>query len=262
MLLEISHVSKNYQHPSNDMQVTALKDVSFSVAEGEFVCILGPSGCGKTTLLNLVAGFLQPDSGTICFDDQPIESPGPERGVVFQEPTLLPWLTIRRNIELGLKAAGTKRREQQRKVIENLRLVGLEKAGNAFPHQLSGGMKQRAALARVLALEPPLLLMDEPFSALDADTREHLQDELLKICTVRQQTVLFITHSVEEAAYLADRVIILGAPPANFQNEVTIPRNRPRQRDAKELAMMILRLRTQLKELSRHVSENKGEKVL
>lgn len=262
MLLDISHACKNYRHPDNGMQVTALKEVSFSVAEGEFVCLLGPSGCGKTTLLNLIAGFLRPDSGTIHFGGKPIAQPGPERGVVFQEPTLLPWLTIRRNIEMGLKAAGMSRQDQQQKVSESLRLVGLENSRNSFPHQLSGGMRQRAALARILALEPRLLLMDEPFSALDADTREHLQDELLKICTARRQTVIFVTHSVEEAAYLADRVIILGAPPARLYSEVAIHRKQPRQRDAKELTMMILRLRTQLKELSHRVPENKERKVV
>lgn len=255
MLLEISNLRKHYQHPESGLQVTALKDISICLSKGEFVCILGPSGCGKTTLLNLVAGFLSPDSGRILFDGRYVDGPGPERCVVFQEPTLMPWLTVRRNIELGLKAAGVKRREQQIKVLENLKLVDLQESIDAFPHQLSGGMKQRAALARVLALEPRLLLMDEPFSALDADTRERLQDELLRICSTRRQSVLFVTHSVEEAAYLADRVIILGASATGLYSETRIQREHPRRRDAKELTKTTFQLRTQLKELARRVPE-------
>ena len=258
MLIQVADVSKVYPQQQAGL-APAIENISFSIAAGEFVCVLGPSGCGKSTLLNLIAGFIQPDRGRIDFAGQPVRTPSPERGVVFQEATLFPWLNIRQNIELGLKAAGIQRARHQEIVADSLAQVDLDCSWEAYPHQLSGGMKQRVALARVLALKPRLLLMDEPFSALDAETREHLQDQLLKICN-QQQTVLFVTHSVEEAAYLADRVIIMGPPPASLYNEVSIPRNQPRSRTAKELSMIIFRLRTTLKELARFVPEQKEEK--
>jgi len=256
MLINVAKVSKSYPQPNLTGPAAAIENISFAIEEGEFVCILGPSGCGKSTLLNLIAGFISPDRGTIEFSDKRVTGPGPERGVVFQEPTLFPWLNIRRNIELGLKATATRKSRYQQIIDDSLALVGLNCSQQSYPHQLSGGMKQRVALARVLALKPQLLLMDEPFSALDAETRERLQDQLLlTICSQRSQTVLFVTHSVEEAAYLADRVIIMGPPPSSLYNEVTIHRNQPRTRSAKELTMTILRLRTLLKELSRSVPE-------
>ncbi len=251
MLIDVADVSKRYPQPHLANPPAAVENISFSIAAGEFVCILGPSGCGKSTLLNLIAGFLAPDRGSIQFAGKPVTGPEPQRGVVFQEATLFPWLNIRRNVELGLKAAGTDRERRQKLVDESLALVGLHASRYAYPHQLSGGMKQRVALARVLALKPRLLLMDEPFSALDADTREHLQDQLLKICASRRQTVLFVTHSVEEAAYLADRVITMRPPPTSLYSEIRIHRKQPRRRNAKELTMTILRLRSLLKGLSR-----------
>ncbi len=255
MLINVANVSKSYPQPLLATPPAAIEDISFSIREGEFVCILGPSGCGKSTLLNLLAGFMTPDQGSIEFGGQKVTGPGPERGVVFQEATLFPWLNIRRNIELGLKATGIAKGHQQQLIDEALAMVDLHCSQQSYPHQLSGGMKQRVALARVLALQPQLLLMDEPFSALDAETRERLQDQLLHICAQKRQTVLFVTHSVEEAAYLADRVLIMGAPPASLFNEVEIQRSQPRTRNAKELTMTILRLRTLLKELSRHIPE-------
>ena len=262
MLLEVRELSKSYPQAGLPQPVAALEKISFSLAENELICILGPSGCGKSSLLNLIAGFIQPDHGMIRFDGGPINGPGPERGVVFQEPTLFPWLNIRHNIELGLKAAGAGNSEQQRKVSESLELVGLHCSQNAYPHQLSGGMKQRVALARVLALEPRLLLMDEPFSALDAETREHLQDKLLKVCAARRQSVLFVTHSIEEAAYLADRVIVMGTPPASLHTELRIHREKNRERSGKNLSLNVLRLRTVLKELSRCVPETENREAI
>ena len=255
MMINVARVSKSYPQAHQASPSTAIENISFAIREGEFVCILGPSGCGKSTLLNLIAGFIPPDRGTIEFSGREISGPGPERGVVFQEPTLFPWLNIRRNIELGLKATLVDKSRRQHLIDDSLALVDLHCCQQSYPHQLSGGMKQRIALARVLALEPQLLLMDEPFSALDAETRERLQDQLLAICSQRRQTVLFVTHSVEEAAYLADRVIIMGPPPASLYNEVSIHRRQPRKRSAKELTMTMLRLRTLLKELSRNVPE-------
>ena len=260
MLIKVANVSKSYPQPLLATPPAAIENISFTIEEGEFVCILGPSGCGKSTLLNLIAGFMAPDRGHIEFAGQKVTAPGPERGVVFQEATLFPWLNIRRNIELGLKATGIEKSHLQQIIDDVLRLVDLHCSQQSYPHQLSGGMKQRLALARVLALQPQLLLMDEPFSALDAETREHLQDQLLNICSQKRQTVLFVTHSVEEAAYLADRVLIMGPPPASLFNEVTIQRNQPRTRSAKELTLTILRLRTLLKELSRNVPEPQQHK--
>ena len=255
MLIEVDDVSKAYPQVNGCESAAVVENLSFAVAEGEFVCIIGPSGCGKSTLLNMIAGFIQPDRGKIYFDSRPINSPEPERAVVFQEATLFPWMNLRRNLELGLKAAGTEKTELQRIVNDSLALVDLNCSQQAYPHQLSGGMKQRAALARVLALQPRLLLMDEPFSALDADTREHLQDQLLKICAKRRQTVVFVTHRVEEAAYLADRILIMGRPPNRCYASLRIQRGQGRSRTDKQQMSNILRLRAALKDFSRQLSD-------
>ena len=200
------------------------------MAAKEFVCLLGPSGCGKTTLLNLVAGFIRPTRGLIFFNGCPVDRPGPDRGVVFQDPTLFPWLTVRQNVEFALLSTSASPAERDRRVREALRIVGLTNGFDSFPHALSGGMRQRAALARVLVLDPEALLMDEPFSALDAGSRETLRDELVRIWSARKRSVLFVTHSVEEAAYLADRVIVMGMPPRSVVTEVPVPLTRPRTR--------------------------------
>lgn len=255
MLLEVADISKAYPQTGNSRPEAVLENLSFGIAEGEFVCIIGPSGCGKSTLLNLIAGFIQPDRGEIRFSGSPVRGPGPERGVVFQDATLFPWLNIRQNVELGLKAAGVEKRKLLQIVTDSLALVDLNCSQQSYPHQLSGGMKQRVALARVLALEPRLLLMDEPFSALDADTREHLQDQLLKICAERKQTVVFVTHSVEEAAYLADRVIIMGRPPNRCYAALRIQRGQKRSRTDKQQMANILRLRAALKDFSRQIPD-------
>lgn len=255
MLIKVDDISKGYPQTNEDESSTVLENLSFAVSEGEFVCIIGPSGCGKSTLLNMIAGFIPPDRGKIFFDGRQIRSPDPERAVVFQDATLFPWMNLRRNIELGLKAAGTAKTELQRIVNDSLALVDLNCSQQAYPHQLSGGMKQRAALARVLALQPRLLLMDEPFSALDADTREHLQDQLLKACAKRRQTVVFVTHSVEEAAYLADRIIIMGRSPNRCYATLRIQRGQQRSRTDKQQMSNILRLRAVLKDFSRQLPD-------
>ena len=255
MLIEVADISKAYPQANEDQSASVLENLSFAVAEGEFVCIIGPSGCGKSTLLNMIAGFIPPDRGKIYFDGRQIDSPDPQRAVVFQEATLFPWMNLRRNIEVGLRAAGVAKTELHRIVNDSLALVDLNCSQQAYPHQLSGGMKQRAALARVLALQPRLLLMDEPFSALDADTREHLQDQLLKICAKRRQTVVFVTHSVEEAAYLADRVIIMGRPPNRCYATLRIQRRQRRSRTDKPQMANVLRLRAALKDFSRQIPD-------
>jgi NitT/TauT family transport system ATP-binding protein len=245
-LLEVSH---RFAVADAGGGATALQQVSLQAAPAEFVCLLGPSGCGKSTLLNLVAGFLRPSAGQLLFDGRPINGAGPERGVVFQEPTLFPWLTAAQNVAFGLTNGGLDQAEIARRCVHWLQLVGLENQGGAYPHELSGGMRQRVALARVMALEPRALLMDEPFSALDANARERLQDLLLKVWAARPRTVLFVTHQVEEAVYLADRVVIMGAPPDSLHSELTISLPRPRERESSALRSLVKELRRRLGEL-------------
>ncbi|MSQ25255.1 MAG: ABC transporter ATP-binding protein [Dehalococcoidia bacterium] len=207
----------------------ALEDFNLDIQEGEFVCIVGPSGCGKTTALNLAAGFVRPDSGAVLVDGAPIARPGPDRTVVFQEHALFPWLTARQNVQLALEFAGKKKKEQEIVSRFWLRLVHLEKFQNAYVHELSGGMKQRVQLARSFAINPRVLLMDEPFAALDALTREVLYGEFQQILMGTRQTVLFITHNTQEAAILADRVVVMGgAHPGTIKAEFRVDLPRPR----------------------------------
>ncbi|WP_199231886.1 MULTISPECIES: ABC transporter ATP-binding protein [unclassified Azospirillum] len=206
------------------------RSLALSARPGEFVALLGPSGCGKTTLLNLLSGFLPPDSGRITIDGETVTPEMLALGYVFQSPQLFPWLDVLDNVRFGLRMAGRLPDADQRdKAMAALALVGLEAAAGKFPHQLSGGMQQRVALARALVLEPRLLLMDEPFAALDAITRATLNEELLRLCGQLGQTVLFITHDVEEAVFLADRVVLLGIAPAGIHSELTIDLPRPRR---------------------------------
>ena len=195
--------------------VPALDPIDLTVEHGQFLCIVGPSGCGKTTLLQAIAGFLEPSSGEVLVGGVRVEGPAPDRGVVFQQPNLYPWLTVRGNVEFGPRMRGIKKAERRRIADEQLQLVGLADAADLHPHELSGGMQQRCQIARVLANEPDLLLMDEPFGALDAITRERLQRELLRLREAGDKTVVFITHGVDEAAYLADRVVVLSSRPGH-----------------------------------------------
>jgi NitT/TauT family transport system ATP-binding protein len=213
--------------------VTAVDHVSFDVGVGEFVCLLGPSGCGKTSILNVLAGLDVPTSGTAFLDGRPITAPGPDRAVLFQEPALFPWLSVAGNVELALKLTGTpadRRRDLARRWLAN---VGLERAADVQPHELSAGMRQRAQLARALATEPDVLLGDEPFGALDAQARELLQDEVQRVWLERggRKTFVFVTHNVREAALLADRVLVMSAAPGRLLEEVRIGAPRPRQLD-------------------------------
>jgi NitT/TauT family transport system ATP-binding protein len=215
------------RRPDEPYETLALDRVSLSIREGEFVCIVGPSGCGKSTLLNIAAGLDHPDEGEARFDGRPIRKPGRERMVVFQEPALYPWLNVRANVDLGLKIAGRKRAERIRLVDRYLALVNLRKFERAYIHELSGGMKQRAQLARALAVEPRMLLMDEPFAALDAQTRDTLQQELQEICARTNATVFFVTHNVREAVILGDRVIVMTPAPKLAKTAIP-PTCRPR----------------------------------
>ena len=208
--------------------ITALRGFNLEVGKGEFVSIVGPSGCGKSTFLNLLLGLIKPDSGEMTLAGSPISGPGQERAMVFQEFGLLPWRTVRANVELGLELKRIASPERAQRATELITLVGLKDFEHHYPHELSGGMKQRVGLARALATEPEVLLMDEPFAALDAQTRDLMQSELLQIWERTKKTVLFVTHSIEEAAYLSDRVIIMTARPGRAKETLEIRLPRPR----------------------------------
>ncbi|MFE7773408.1 ABC transporter ATP-binding protein [Streptomyces sp. NPDC057445] len=201
---------------------TALDGIDLSIAAGEFVVVVGPSGCGKSTLLDLLAGLTAPSSGRILLDGEPVTGPGTDRGIVFQQYALLPWRTAQGNVEFGLEATGVPRRERAERARAHLELVGLSGFEDRHPHELSGGMRQRVAIARSLAYDPDVLLMDEPFAALDAQTRESLQDELLQIWQRTGKTIVFITHGIEEAVYLGQRVAVLTSRPGRVKEIVPI----------------------------------------
>ncbi len=230
--IQIRRVSKSFGAAGG--AAPALVDVELEVADRELVCILGPSGCGKSTLLNIVAGFLGPSAGTVLVDGQPVTAPGADRGVVFQEYVLFPWLTVAGNVEFGLVLQGLPAAQRTPIVARYLELVGLRAHARKFPVQLSGGMKQRVAIARALANNPAIILMDEPFGALDAQTREVLQDELSRIQRVEHKTILFVTHSIREAVYLADRVVVMTSAPGRIKQVFPIKLPELRDRFAPE----------------------------
>ena len=226
LLLKVVRLHKRFAGASGEIE--ALRDVSLDVARSEFVCLLGASGCGKSTLLRLIGGFEAPSEGRIMLNGAPVRGPGPERGMVFQDYGLFPWLSVRRNIEFGPAARGLPR-DQVRTIGERfISMIGLTRFADAFPHQLSGGMKQRVAIARVLANDAALILMDEPFGALDAMTRERLQLELLQLWEATGLTVLFVTHAIEEAILLADRVVVMSTGPGRVSEVVPVGLPRPR----------------------------------
>jgi NitT/TauT family transport system ATP-binding protein len=221
-------VRKYFLDISRQEKVVALDGIDLEIGEDEFLTILGPSGCGKSTLLNIIAGFDHPTDGEIRLDGEIISKPGPDRGVVFQEYALFPWLNAAENIEFGLRERGVPKAEREARVQEQITLVGLRGFGNRFPHELSGGMRQRVALARVLVNDPKMLLMDEPFAALDAQTRTIMQNELLRVWSAERRTALFITHNIEEAVLLGDRVVVMTACPGRIKDIVTVTLPRPR----------------------------------
>lgn len=227
--LVIRDLSKTYFDLYSGQHVAAVEDVSLEIRNGEFVSILGPSGCGKTTLLNIIAGFIAPTRGEILLNGRRIQGPGPDRGVVFQAFALFPWKTVLDNVGFGLKMRGMPKAERDRIAREYIALVGLSGFEDRYPHELSGGMQQRVGVARVLANNPELLLMDEPFASVDAQTRMTLQEELTRIWEDRRPTILFITHDVEEAVFLANRVIVLSARPGRIRETIAVPLPRPRR---------------------------------
>ena len=224
--LELRGVSHWFTHAQSGEQVHALSDVDLTIDEGQFVTLVGPSGCGKTTLLNAVAGFIKPTAGTLLCDGRPITGPGRDRGVVFQDLAILPWRTVKRNIAHGLEIAKVPKDVQEERVGRLISLMGLEGFENRHPHELSGGMKQRVAVARTWAADPEVILMDEPFAAVDAMTRLTLQEELIRLTVETGKTVVFITHSVEEAVFLGDRVIAMSPRPGRIKQEVAVPVSR------------------------------------
>src|SRR5438876_11306803 len=226
---QIERRAVNYVYEGGRGRVHALRDVSFGVGAAEFLCVVGQSGCGKTTMLNIVAGFLAPTSGQILIGGKAVTGRGFDRGVVFQDfAQLFPWRTARRNVEFGLEMKGVPRAERVETARGFLRLVGLEAFAAAYPHELSGGMQQRAAIARALAYNPSVLLMDEPFAALDALTRDEMQRFLVDVWRETRKTVVYVTHNVAEAVYLADRIVVLTPHPGTVRAEVKVPLPRPR----------------------------------
>ncbi len=219
-ILQLQQMALTYT--GRGSQVQALSEVSLDVTSGEFVCVVGPSGCGKTTLLKIIAGLLQPTQGCALIDGKPIAGPGADRGIVFQQPALYPWLTVADNVAFGLQLRKVARPIRTQRVAELLQLVGLTEFGHRAPYELSGGMQQRAAIARVLINEPRIMLMDEPFGALDALTREHMQEELLKIWRTTQTTIFLITHSVEEAVYLGTRILVMSPRPGRVVADLNV----------------------------------------
>jgi NitT/TauT family transport system ATP-binding protein len=229
VILEVKGLDKEFETPKG--KVKALKDINFRTHKREFVCVIGPSGCGKSTLIRILAGLETPSSGQMLLDGKEVHGPGPDRGMVFQGYTLFPWLTVRKNVMFGLQMSGHTREISEQEALQWIDLVGLSKFADSYPHQLSGGMKQRVAIARALANQPRILLMDEPFGALDAQTRAKMQSYLMEIWKNIDITVLFITHDLDEAIYLADRILVLKAHPGEVQELIEVPVPQPRSPD-------------------------------
>ena len=258
--LAVRDLTVRRRRTSGEM-VTAATDVSFEVARGEFVCLLGPSGCGKTSILHVLAGLDRPSAGQALVDGRPIQGPGPDRAVLFQEPALFPWLSVTGNVELALRLVGVPAAERRDRAREWLATVGLTRFADAQPHELSAGMRQRAALARALAADPEVLLGDEPFGQLDAQARELLQDEVQRawVASEGRKTFLFVTHNVREAAVLADRVLVMTAAPGRLLEEVRIHAPRPRQLDDVLVSRVVTEVHELLmREVDRGVADEMG----
>ncbi|MDR1528997.1 MAG: ABC transporter ATP-binding protein [Burkholderiales bacterium] len=234
MYIEVKNVSLDYRQKNHIFR--ALDDVSFNIDKGEFICILGPSGCGKTTLLSAMAGFTEVSSGTITIDGRLVKGPRVENIILFQNYGLLPWRNVRGNVALGLENNRVPKNEIPAIVDKYIRLVGLEDFATSHPHQLSGGMQQRVTLARALAVNPEIIFMDEPFGALDIITRANLQMELIRIWRVQQKTIVFVTHDIDEAVYLADKIVIMNSNPGRMKALVTVNLERNRDKTGKEFA--------------------------
>ncbi|MCD6673219.1 MAG: ABC transporter ATP-binding protein [Burkholderiaceae bacterium] len=245
--IKVERVEKVWPpHQTRSSPLTALSDVNLQIERGQFIVLLGPSGCGKSTLLRMIAGLDVPTAGRITLNEVPIAGPGPERGMIFQDYALFPWRNVLRNVTFGLEARGIGANERSSVALELINLVGLSGFESAYPGQLSGGMQQRVSLARALANDPEVLLMDEPFSAVDSQTRETLQEELLRIWRVKHKTVIFVTHDIAEAAFLADRVVTMATRPGRVRSDIAIGLERPRDRTNPEFVRLCRRLREEL----------------
>jgi NitT/TauT family transport system ATP-binding protein len=242
--ISIQDLDKRYK--SRDGDIPALGNISLDVAEGEFVTIIGPSGCGKSTLLYILGGFIPADGGTIRVDGKEISGPGIDRGVVFQEYALFPWLTVIQNICYGLEMTGMQRAGREQVAHRLIRTIGLEGFENRFPRELSGGMRQRVAIARTLAYDPKILLLDEPFGALDSQTRETMQDELLRLWLAQRKTVVMVTHDVDEAVYLSERVLVMSKRPGRIVREFRVALDRSGSREQTVLSDAFTRLRNEV----------------
>lgn len=247
--IQAENVGKVFTGPDNS-RVEALASVSLDAAPGEFVSLVGPSGCGKSTLLRLIAGLETPTAGRLYIDGKEIKGPHHERGLMFQDPTLFPWLTVEKNVATGLVARKIIR-ERRQDVVALIKLVGLEGFEKSFPHQLSGGMAQRAAMARALANYPKVLLLDEPLGALDAFTRMHLQEELLRIWRERKTTMILVTHDIDEAVFLSDRIVVMAPRPGRIKEIIRVPIGRPRARNHPDF----FRIRTRILEILNYVHD-------
>lgn len=246
MQIKIDNIKKVFT--TRQKTQTTLEKINLEIKKGEFVCLLGPSGCGKSTLLNILAGLLEPSEGKIYFNDKESHEIGSERAVVFQDGALFPWLTVVENVEFGMKIKGINKEEAREKAMKYLKMVHLTKFANSFIHELSGGMRQRVSIARALTIDSDLILMDEPFSALDSQTKSILQMEVQKIWYETGKTIVFVTHHVEEAVLLADRVIVMGANPGHIKKEFKIELGRPRVSGSFDVSYMVSEIMKVLKE--------------
>jgi NitT/TauT family transport system ATP-binding protein len=245
--VQFDHVSLTFATPKGPLKV--VEDVTYDIHDGDFIAVIGPSGCGKTTMMSMLAGFQQPTTGQVLFDGKPVSGPGPERGVIFQEYGVFPWLTVKQNIAFGLQLKANHVEAKAREEIcrHYLDLMGLSDFANSYPKHLSGGMRQRLAIARAYAVKPQFLLMDEPFGALDAQTRSNMQNLLLRVLSSEGKTVMLITHSVEEAIYLASRIVVVTARPARIKEIIDVPFAYPRDESIQE--------RREFGELRGHIRE-------
>ena len=256
---QFDHVSLTFDTPKGKLMV--VDDVTYDINDGEFIAVIGPSGCGKTTMMSMLAGFQKPTTGKVLFDGAPVNGPGPERGVIFQEYGVFPWLTVKENIAFGLqlKANHVALSERNQICDHYLALMGLTDFANSYPKHLSGGMRQRLAIARAYAVKPQFLLMDEPFGALDAQTRANMQNLLLKVLATEGKTVMLITHSVEEAIYLASRIVVVTARPARIKEIIDVPFTYPRDESLQECAEFVA-LRSHIREFV--MSEYRAQQAL
>ncbi|SMB93853.1 NitT/TauT family transport system ATP-binding protein [Thermanaeromonas toyohensis ToBE] len=245
-MIVVQGVSKVYNSGRAE-KITALRDISLNIGSGEFACILGPSGCGKSTLLNILAGFERPSSGEVLINGRPVTGSDPRNIAIFQSYGLFPWRTVLGNVGFGLEVKGVPRPEREKRAREMVRLVGLEGFEHHYPHELSGGMQQRVALARALAVEPEILFLDEPFGALDTFTRFRLQEELIRLWLKRRPTIVFVTHDLEEAVYLAERIIIMSPHPGRIKTILPVPLGYPRDRTAYDFIKVREQVYTELK---------------